>query len=120
MAHRRILFYPSERKSGDAFTDTLSYEKLPKSRNQYNKLFYCTENTLPGSEAQINKLSTGIVFKGTFTVDGVNVENLYYYKPVKERSEIYTSLEQLRQALEKKELLLCPIRQQIRIWQPTV
>lgn len=102
------FFYPSERKSGDAFTDTLSYEKLPKSRNQYNKLFYCTENTLPGSEAQINKLSTGIVFKGTFTVDGVSVENLYYYKPVKERSEIYTSLEKLRQALEKEGVVTLP------------
>lgn len=100
------FFYPSERKKGGTFTDTLAYKDLSTNLSEYGKLFYCSENTVPGPKAQINKLSTGIVFKGTFSVPGIKVGDIYYYKPTKARSELYTSLEQLREALKKEGVTL--------------
>jgi len=49
---------------------------------EYNFLAYVSENTLPGTEAQINGLSTGVVFRG-YLHNGSDVisgtENLYVY-----------------------------------------
>lgn len=104
------FFYPSERKASDTYTDTLDYHPLstavPQDLSEYEPLFYCTENTLPGANAQINKLSTAVVFKGAFTVPDVTATNLYYYKPTKERSEIYTTPEKLRETLKKEGVVL--------------
>lgn len=48
----------------------------------YNFLSYVSENTLPGVDAQINGLTTGVVFKGYFhngTAKINGTENLYVY-----------------------------------------
>ena len=49
---------------------------------QYNFLSYVSENTIPGTSAQINGLSTGVVFRG-YLHDGTNpisgTEYLYVY-----------------------------------------
>lgn len=54
----------------------------PINGKQYNFLSYVSENTIPGKEAQINGLSTGVVFRG-YLHNGSDVisgtENLYVY-----------------------------------------
>ena len=48
----------------------------------YNFLSYVSENTLPGVEAQINGLTTGVVFRGYFHNGTAKIngdENLYVY-----------------------------------------
>ena len=48
----------------------------------YNFLSYVSENTLPGIKAQINGLSTGVVFRGYFHDGSAKIngtENLYVY-----------------------------------------
>ena len=54
----------------------------PINTKDYNFLSYVSENTLPGVSAQINGLTTGVVFRGYFH-DGTakinGTENLYVY-----------------------------------------
>ena len=56
--------------------------QIDGSANEYHFLSYVSENTLPGVEAQINGLSTGVVFRG-YLHDGTaklsGTENLYVY-----------------------------------------
>ena len=71
---------------------------------QYNFLSYVSENTIPGTEAQINGLSTGVVFRG-YLHDGTNViigtENKYVYA-----NKYYGSWENVKTAAESDETLL--------------
>lgn len=86
----RLFFYSSEHLAG-----TLDYTSLADyGTGGYRRLFYCPENTLPGTKAQINAISTAVVFKGYFKVDGVTAENLYCYNRA-----IYTSQDKLKEAL---------------------
>ena len=54
----------------------------PINTKDYNFLSYVSENTLPGVSAQINGLTTGVVFRGYFhdgTAKITGTENLYVY-----------------------------------------
>lgn len=87
---KRLFFYSSEHP-----VDTLDYTSLAGyDTESYKRLFYCPENTLPGTNAQINAISTAVVFKGYFKVEGVAAESLYYYNRA-----LYTSLDKLKEAL---------------------
>ncbi|MDB8996114.1 Mfa1 family fimbria major subunit [Parabacteroides distasonis] len=86
----RLFFYSSEH-----LADTLDYTSLADyGTESYKRLFYCSENTLPGIKAQINAISTAVVFKGYFKVERVTAESLYYYNRA-----LYTSLDKLKEAL---------------------
>ena len=71
---------------------------------QYNFLSYVSENTIPGTEAQINGLSTGVVFRG-YLHDGAAViegeKNMYVYA-----NKYYGSWENVGTAAESDETLL--------------
>ena len=86
----RLFFYSSEHLAG-----RLKYISLSGyDTENYKRLFYCPENTLPGTKAQINAISTAVVFKGSFKVEGVSADNIYYYNRT-----VYTSIDRLKEAL---------------------
>lgn len=64
-----LFLYPLEDKTSWKWIDITSLNDADQidgaiNGNQYNFLSYVSENTLPGTEAQINGLSTGVVFRG--------------------------------------------------------
>lgn len=64
-----LFLYPLEDKTSWKWIDITSLNDADQidgaiNGNQYNFLSYVSENTLPGIEAQINGLSTGVVFRG--------------------------------------------------------
>ena len=64
-----LFSYPLEDKTSWKWIDITNLTDADKvdgaiNGNQYNFLSYVSENTLPGTEAQINGLSTGVVFRG--------------------------------------------------------
>ena len=64
-----LFLYPLEDKTSWKWIDITSLNDADQidgaiNGNQYNFLSYVSENTLPGKEAQINGLSTGVVFRG--------------------------------------------------------
>lgn len=79
------LFYFSSEKSVPG-GEMLQYVSLPLATDKYERLFYASENTIPGVNIQINKLSTGVVFKGGFELCDINGEmvptgtELFFYR----------------------------------------
>lgn len=82
-----LFSYPLEDKTSWKWIDITNLTDADKvdgaiNGNQYNFLSYVSENTLPGTEAQINGLSTGVVFRG-YLHDGSaklnGSEKLYVY-----------------------------------------
>lgn len=49
-------------------------------RNNYKVLAYCTENTIPSDNEQLNGLSTAIVFKAEITGDFIEEETIALYR----------------------------------------
>lgn len=78
----------------------LEYCSLPITEGgRYESLFYATENTVPGILCQVNKLTTGIVFKGHFTVEGISGKDVYYYKDYKGIYHITAELNEVNKTL---------------------
>ncbi|EJW94798.1 hypothetical protein EVA_17097 [gut metagenome] len=112
------FFYPSEQGRNNIPTEQgqdivplvhLSYQPLPHEVTHTDvRLMYCSENTIPGIKAQVNKLSTGLVFKGYFgkpkEVDKIPDE--FYSRIVGGKTLIYTSLESLKKALQDEGIPL--------------
>lgn len=88
------LFFCSSTVTGETghTTQPLEWVKLPEKEG---RLFYCSENTLPGMKVQIHALSTAVVFKAYFRATGsdnrpVEEPVIYFYD-----GKLYTSLTQL-------------------------
>lgn len=84
-----MFFYGSENN-----TPAISYVALPTSET-YSRMFYCSENTIPGIARQINMLSTAVVFKGHFSVGGLDAATTTIYT---DAAAIYTSAAELTAA----------------------
>lgn len=91
---------------------TINYTKLPTDQAEFRRLFYASENTLPGVHKQINKLSTGLVFKGYIKFmnqDGQTVvdlpETIYSHKTEERTTTIYTSTKEVLEQLKKEQLI---------------
>ena len=82
-----LFSYPLEDKTSWKWIDITNLTDADKvdgaiNGNQYNFLSYVSENTLPGTEAQINGLSTGVVFRGYLhngTSELIGDDYLYVY-----------------------------------------
>lgn len=88
--------------------DKITYSPLPE---QESKLFYLTENTLPGIETQVNKLSTGVLFKAEFDFEDPSLQKLnqvYYYQTKSGQKTVYKSIETLKAALEADKMIENP------------
>lgn len=88
-----LFFYGSETPSPE-----LAYKELPLAA-EYTPLFYCPENTIPGLARQIQMLSTAVVFKGWFGVDGLDPATTilyadadYIYTTEQKLTEVYPAL----------------------------
>lgn len=84
-------------------TPTMGEIKLPVKVGKNRTVTYASENTLPGVLAQINKLSTGAVFKGKFNIGQTKT---VFYRELSYSKELYTSEEKLREALNKESIIL--------------
>ncbi|EJW95825.1 hypothetical protein EVA_16070 [gut metagenome] len=103
------FFYPSEQGRENVPPVDLSYKLLPKIVDQKDvPLMYCSENTIPGIKAQVNKLSTALVFKGYFgKPEEVNrIPEEFYSRSVEGKTYIYTSLQKLQDALQQEGIPL--------------
>lgn len=97
-----MFFFCSESKKsqGQVPQPTLEYRVLPTTtENTYQSLFYATENTIPGIPRQVNKLTTGVVFKGYFTVEGITAGVVYCYKGKNGNFHVTTDLNGVNKAL---------------------
>ena len=68
----------------DPDTESIEYKDLPILQDNDNFMTYCTENTIPGIEEQVNGISTAMVFKAKVTgklIDEAkkNINALYEY-----------------------------------------
>lgn len=97
-----IFCFPSERSRKDN-TPTMGEIKLPVKIGKNRTVTYASENTLPGVLAQINKLSTGVVFKGKFNIGQTKT---VFYRELSYGKELYSSEEKLREALHKESIIL--------------
>lgn len=90
----------SEKSQSQVPQPTLEYRVLPTTvKDTYQSLFYATENTIPGIPRQVNKLTTGVVFKGYFTVEGIKEDVVYCYKGKNGHFHVTTDLNKVNTAL---------------------
>lgn len=88
--------------------DKITYRPLP---DKPGKLCYVTENTLPGIETQVNKLSTGILFKAEFEFTNSEFQGLnevYYYQTKSGQKKVYQHLESLKKDLVADKMIASP------------
>lgn len=106
---KEMFFYGSENGLQQGTTaPIMKYRTLPTNQTAYEKLFYATENTVPGISRQVNRLSTGIVFKGHFTVEGTQADIVYYYKDLSGTYHITDRWEHVNQTLYGGKQPDCP------------
>lgn len=98
----KIFCFPSERGSADK-TPIMDEIKLPVTVGKNSTVTYASENTLPSVLAQINKLSTGVVFKGKFRIEHTKS---VFYRELSYGKELYTSEEKLKEALKDESIIL--------------
>lgn len=84
------MFFHSSENNAPA----ISYVALPTSET-YSRMFYCPENTIPGIARQINMISTAVVFKGYFSVGGLNAATTTIYT---DAATVYTTAADLTAA----------------------
>lgn len=105
---RNFFFSNIEITNRNPQFDYINYKPLPE---QESKLFYLTENTLPGIETQVNKLSTGVLFKAEFEFKDSEFQGLtevYYYQTKSGKKTVYKSLETLKTALKADKMIENP------------
>ncbi|EJW90674.1 hypothetical protein EVA_21219 [gut metagenome] len=103
------FFYPSEQGRPNTPVTELYYHPLPQEVNgQDVRLMYCSENTIPGVRVQLNKVSTGLVFKGHFTLQNppTAMSSALYARNLTDKPHLYTTLEGLRNALQQEGISL--------------
>lgn len=107
-ALRSLFFSNTEIKNRSATDDKIIYQPLT---DQPKNLFYLTENTLPGIDPQVNKLSTGVLFKAEFNFEEQDLQNLdivYYYQTKAGVQKIYSDLENLKRDLMADKMMATP------------
>jgi len=106
------FFYPSEQGRPNTPFVELRYHPLPQeATGQEVRLMYCSENTIPGIQVQVNKVSTGLVFKGHFTLTNhpVTPSSVLYVRNLTDKTCLYTTLAALRNALQQEGIPLTEI-----------
>lgn len=117
---RDYFFFPSERKNAPTPSLPLEFIPLPTEVNgRYVPMAYCSENTIPGIQVQVNKISTGVVFKGTFTCAGIDArilsvsqgESIFsgrevFYRFIRNRNELFTTRRSLCESLRNEGIEL--------------
>lgn len=113
---RDFFFFPSERQNAPTPSPPLVYLPLPvEVSTRFVPMTYCSENTIPGIQVQVNKISTGVVFKGSFTCAGISLRvpsasqeasavsgKEIFYRFIRERNELFTTRRSLCEALRKE------------------
>ncbi len=102
------FFSNTEIINRDESIDKVRYSPLPEHES---KIFYLTENTLPGIETQVNKLSTGILFKAEFEFTDPEFKgqnDVYYYQTKGGEKKIYKSLDVLKDDLKADNMIENP------------
>lgn len=105
-ASLKALFFSNTEVKDRKENDIITYRKLPLDKP--DKLFYVTENTLPGIETQVNKLSTGVLFKAVFTFDDPVLQALdevYYYQTKGGLKKIYRDKKALEKDLREDKMI---------------
>lgn len=90
-------FYFSSEAIQSPTDNVLHYAPLPPyGTTQTRRLFYASENTIPGIQQQINKISTAVVFKGHITLPGIDAPDVFTHEFSPTEQVLYTSLDHLR------------------------
>ncbi len=101
-----LFFFGSE---SDA---PLKYYPLPTALlpdGEYRRMCYATENTIPGENKQVNKLSTGVVFKGHFFLMKVSGNEVYFFQHDDDNKYMFTDYNKLRDYLLRNEGIALPV-----------
>lgn len=98
-----LFFFSSEASSA------LEYHPLPEGMmadDEYSRICYTTENTIPGVNKQVNKLSTGLVFKGWFRPTEVAADAIYFFQRDNDHKYLFADYAGLYEFLLKEGISL--------------